>query len=410
MRWVRVTCLMIAALLAGCDAPPVFRGACGGEDLKSAVLYADCSRDGQGVMLRTGPAKVSLLARVKRYSVTGDFDDPLLGLRPDFLFYPVSAPALVNRAVARLLAGYYPGAIEDLDAALNFNPVATDAFYARGRIYLLIGRPRQALADLNEAWRLTGGRTDIAYHRANANRQIGRWRAALLDYDFVLKRQPLHTGAAINRGAVRQIAGFAREALADYNRALKQQPDSREARYNRALAHAQQGDHDAALADLDELVRRYPLDLDLIRSRARLHASAGDAAAAQRDYEHILAVFPDDANALTGRAGCAPRQGNSGRPGPISTMPFGCSRPMRTPCWRAARSIWPRAALRTPWPIWTPLSLTARIAPRPIRRAPPSIAGWGKKPKPRPMISRRPGCWPGMAKFIRPLEISRLWG
>lgn len=89
--------------------------------------------------------------RIMLYSVSGDFDGPIWGLSPVSLFYPVSASALVNRAVASVRAGYYRDAIDDLDAALNFNPVAADAYYARGRIYGLTGSPRQALADLNEA-------------------------------------------------------------------------------------------------------------------------------------------------------------------------------------------------------------------------------------------------------------------
>ena len=119
-----------------------------GADLDTDQRYADCAVDGKALRLRTDFPRVSPLSRVLHYPVTGDLDGWPRGLHLQYLFYPVSAEALVNRAIGRYRAGYYISAIEDLDQALNFNPVSADAFYARGRIYLLLRRPRQAVRAL----------------------------------------------------------------------------------------------------------------------------------------------------------------------------------------------------------------------------------------------------------------------
>ena len=150
MFW-RIMGLLAAAGLAACGRPVPLYALCSGEDLKSGLLYADCGQAAIATAQRVGPGRLTLIDRVMLYSVSGDFDGPIQGLSPVNLFYPVSASALVNRAVANVRAGYYRDAIDDLDAALNFNPVAADAYYARGRIYGLTGSPRQARADLNEA-------------------------------------------------------------------------------------------------------------------------------------------------------------------------------------------------------------------------------------------------------------------
>ncbi len=59
----RITALIVAAMVAGCDAPtPPLRGACSDWDLKTDLYYADCARD---------EPLASLYSRILVYPVRG---------------------------------------------------------------------------------------------------------------------------------------------------------------------------------------------------------------------------------------------------------------------------------------------------------------------------------------------------
>jgi tetratricopeptide (TPR) repeat protein len=229
---------------------------------------------------------------------------------------PVPSPSrpvmLYRRAIARLKAKNYAGALDDLDEVLLTSPNMGRALYYHAEALAGLGRLAEALDELNQTidakpndpwpWRARGllhARRRQWLPAAADLRQaiaIQRKKAAGADGPFVNKladklvdvvdQLDRHASELIKQGRF----AAARDELTEV---LKHQPDSASARLRRAVAHAQLKDDDRALEDFDVALWLRPSPAQGYWARADVHERRGDYAAALADLDTAVKLAPE---------------------------------------------------------------------------------------------------------------------
>lgn len=133
---------------------------------------------------------------------------------------PASAPAYLNRGVARHALGQQDLALEDLARAIEIDPTLTRAHDERGRIYIERKDAANALKELSKSIELRP--TTAGYYQ---------------------------------RGLLYESLGEHEKAISDYDRAVMETPDSPFAYRARALAKANLGDAKGAQRDRESADR-----------------------------------------------------------------------------------------------------------------------------------------------------------
>lgn len=145
---------------------------------------------------------------------------------------PYVERAYVNRGMALLDAGHYPGAAADFDRALELNPRSPDALVGRGTLRLRAGRLPEALEDFDRAIALDPNYGSPYDKRCIVKVRLRGPKEALDDCDRAVALDPLNDDAWINRGVVRRALGDHAAAMASYERALDINPGNASAHYN----------------------------------------------------------------------------------------------------------------------------------------------------------------------------------
>ena len=110
------------------------------------------------------------------------------------------AGTYVNRAVIRLMAGDYQGALADTNSSIRMLSSLGEAYVNRGAALLNLGRPAEALTDIMTGMQLgTAKEHLVLYNRAAARELTGDFRGAYYDYrrsaelrpDFLLAKEQL---------------------------------------------------------------------------------------------------------------------------------------------------------------------------------------------------------------------------
>lgn len=159
----------------------------------------------------------ALVRRGESRAVTGPLSAALADFDRAVALRPASGSIVAWRALIRLWAGDYAGALEDASAGV----VAEQPFlWARGwqgASLLLLGRAEEAGAALDAALREDPADAEAWVWRGESRRRAGRTKEALSDLDEALSRREL-LGARLNRGLalldLGDAAGAARERAA----------------------------------------------------------------------------------------------------------------------------------------------------------------------------------------------------
>jgi protein O-mannosyl-transferase len=206
-------------------------------------------------------------------------------------------------AATLVLAGDYPRALSELNAAIALSPDRELKIYAeRGNVYIRLNRPDLALADFNHAIALDPddaqawlGRADACLHmqkpdeamrdfaqaialqpamplplvkRGDAYKGLGKFDLAFRDYSRAIELKPDYADAYAARGDLFLRINRPEPAAADFTRAIALRPDDAESYNNRSAAYGQMGRLDEALQDVDRAIALNPGFADAYSNRA----------------------------------------------------------------------------------------------------------------------------------------------
>lgn len=122
---------------------------------------------------------------------------------------------LFSAGQARLIAGDYPGAIEDYTRALAFNPQLGVAYNDRGVAYWQVGELDLAIADFDQAIVLDPDHAAGYFNRGFIYWLKGEWGLVIQDSTNAINLDPEYAAAYCNRGEAWLHLGQWEKARAD---------------------------------------------------------------------------------------------------------------------------------------------------------------------------------------------------
>lgn len=239
---------------------------------------------------------------------------------------PGSPVALNNRGVVRLQLGDVPGAIGDLDAALERDPAyesarrnraaaeqalrsaaaAENRAAAETRVSLALALASGGLFDnaietIAEALELDPN-SAAAYHaRARLRAAQGDTEGALEDFAHTLELEPESALAYADRAELHLANSELDKASRDFSRAIRAAPDNAHYQMRRGLVRSEAGDYARAVEDFSGAIDRgAPLGAAYYH-RGLAHAALSEFDEAIADYNAALALEPDLAEAYLNR-------------------------------------------------------------------------------------------------------------
>ncbi|MFN8377944.1 MAG: tetratricopeptide repeat protein [Anaerolineae bacterium] len=239
---------------------------------------------------------------------------------------PGSAVALNNRGVVRLQLGDVPGAIGDLDAALERDSAyesarrnraaaeqalrsaaaAEDRAAAETRVSLALGLAASgqfdsALETLAEALELDPN-SAAAYHaRARLRAAMGNTDGALEDFARTMELEPDSALAYADRGELYLASNQLDKAARDFSRAIRAAPENAHYQFRRGLVRSEAGDYARAVEDFTGAIDRGAPLGPTYYHRGLAYAAMGEFDAAIADYNAALAFDPEMAEAYLNR-------------------------------------------------------------------------------------------------------------
>ncbi|HTX20151.1 MAG TPA: tetratricopeptide repeat protein [Bacteroidota bacterium] len=226
------------------------------------------------------------------------FDDVLA--KNDFL-----GNAYGNRAVAKMQAGDFRGALIDADRLVALKPEEGKAYYDRGNAYLGLAEFKPAVADFSRALDLGFVRASVCYNRGTAFYRLGITDSALSDFYESRSLDPLSADAPYSIGyALFHARGDAQAATRYFDTAVALRPNYPDARYQRALAEYSTQRFGAAMEDLaaavealpalrnDPIVDRINRSVDSIDAKiAELRGRTGNGRGSAADLQALVGMY-----------------------------------------------------------------------------------------------------------------------
>jgi tetratricopeptide (TPR) repeat protein len=216
---------------------------------------------------------------------------------------PRQAGAYAIRGRGRAGLNDLPGALRDLNRALELNPALSgEAYIDRAEVKAALRDYKGAVADFDrgleiEVNSLRGPRFVAAAfsNRANARAKLGDSSGALRDYDEAVKRVPDFAEVYYNRGSERFNLKDFEGAKADFTRCIELKPEFPNAYINRGGVFFRQRNLDEALADYNRAIEVAPKLTEAYIARARIYRQQGREAEALEDLSRVIADNPTPA-------------------------------------------------------------------------------------------------------------------
>jgi tetratricopeptide (TPR) repeat protein len=200
---------------------------------------------------------------------------------------------LQDRALSRIVAGDYKGAVLSLDRALAQGGDSALPLAMRAHALDMLGQRAKALADADRALRLDPNLAAAHHTRGNVALFHDRdARRAVAEFDAAIARSPNHLMAHVNRARAHARLKDVGRAMADYAEALRIDPRYFVAYVERGALHAKRGEEARARADLDAASRIDPKLAMPYYLRGNLHLKKKEHDRAIRQYTEALAREP----------------------------------------------------------------------------------------------------------------------
>ncbi len=197
-----------------------------------------------------------------------------------------AAETHVNLALALAHGGLLESALTELGEALVLDPSSVSAYHARARLRAAVGDKDGAFEDFAQAIRLEPGSALAYADRAELYLADNKLDKAARDFTRAIRAAPGNAHYLLRRGVTRSEADDYARAVEDFSASLERDNHQAAAYYHRGLAHAALEDFDAAIADYNAALKLEPAMADAYLNRGLAHA-------AQRTPEAIRAAIED---------------------------------------------------------------------------------------------------------------------
>jgi tetratricopeptide (TPR) repeat protein len=174
-------------------------------------------------------------------------------------FYDNDAYTL-ERSKEKLRIKDYPGALKELDRAIEINPDDFSSINMRGLVKFELGRHKEALEDFNKVVQIDPTSFSAYHNRANAKIIMKDYEGAINDFDMAIKLNPQSSIEYYNRGKAKFEIGDYKGAINDFNSSVKLNPKNEPALSTRAVAKYNTGDYKGAVNDFDKSLELNPRD------------------------------------------------------------------------------------------------------------------------------------------------------
>lgn len=125
----------------------------------------------------------------------------------------------LERAYQRMEGGYFKGALEDYDRALNIQDKDPEIWLNRGHVYEKLNELKSAFSDYTKAISLNEKYDKAWLNRGNVLSKQGRLEEAVEDYTVAITYNPSYAAAYYNRAIARQRLKQYTEACSDLKKA-----------------------------------------------------------------------------------------------------------------------------------------------------------------------------------------------
>jgi tetratricopeptide (TPR) repeat protein len=209
---------------------------------------------------------------------------------------PYLVSALVWRAVSRVSAKDFTGALNDCNAAISLDSARPDAYSGRGTIYVYIARSEPAVTmaktDLDKA--ISDFTQAVQLDPRSAKAFHGRAMVYGLKASMALAEAKKSKDAAERQVGLQQSQELRRRCVEDATEAIKANRHVAKAYLTRALSYCKLDMADKALADFTSAIREDPKMLLAYYNRAVLFAQKGFVDAAVKDFNECENLAPEN--------------------------------------------------------------------------------------------------------------------
>ncbi len=216
-----------------------------------------------------------------------------LGAREALLYF--------NRALAKEELGDIEGAIEEYTKAIsvaNEDPdlpeadaIKAESFGYRGDLKIDQGDWPGAIADLDQAVELQPDNAYFVFRRGLAKEFQEDIPGAMSDYSTAIRLNPTEAGAYALRGGLHNFNEDYAAAVDDFSAAIRLEPQYAGNYSSRALAHEFSENYAAALADYDEAIRLDPTLAEAFYGRGSVKRELDDQPGAIADLTQAAELY-----------------------------------------------------------------------------------------------------------------------
>ncbi|MBI4615520.1 MAG: tetratricopeptide repeat protein, partial [Planctomycetes bacterium] len=261
------------------------------------------------------PPEVHSHSRAEALLESGDLDEAINEITGPLATDPACAvcnrhlkAAYVARGRLRLEKGQVPEGIGDLDLALRLDPEDVELLVERGLAREMAGNREGAYSDYSAALQRDPKRVDASFHRGRLAVEDRKFAGAIVDLERVLARATsdwsrraeatkLLVEARYAEGIAAAQTGALDEAIGHFTRAIELDPDHGGALQKRGEIWVKKGDHARAVTDFTDALAKLPPKAHeregLLDKRASSYLAMGNEDDAMTDIEEGLRLFPE---------------------------------------------------------------------------------------------------------------------
>jgi tetratricopeptide (TPR) repeat protein len=202
---------------------------------------------------------------------------------------PAAAKNLFVSAIQKIGQADYPGAKNDLTAAIKIYPQFARAYFYRGYAFELPGsliRYKEIQADYAKAITLDPKFAEAYLRRAyNQFYNNPSWKTIKPDLDRAVLLNPKSARAYYYRG---MFTGTDAKKMLDFDQAIKLNPFYAEAYLERAERFEEKNLHEKAIADYSMVIKINPNDSRAFEERAKIYCKQGKKQLASEDEKKVV--------------------------------------------------------------------------------------------------------------------------
>lgn len=208
-----------------------------------------------------------------------------------------AAETHISLALALAHGGLMESALTELGEALELDPASASAFHTRARLRAALGDRDGAFEDFAQTLTLEPGNALAFADRAEVYLAEDQWDKAARDFTRAIRAAPGNAHFLLRRGITRSESADYERAIEDFSASLERDNRQAGAFYHRGLAYAALKDFAAAIADYNDALKRQPDMADAYLNRGLAQAALrqpGATRAAIEDLQHYLVQSSGD--------------------------------------------------------------------------------------------------------------------